>query len=94
VQITLQRQHRPWHGCQGWSATSPCFKDELLVQHDQHQHAPPSQPDSNANTFPENPRHKRLLPLSIADVIGWLIAGVTIFIAAGARSLLYLTVKL
>ena len=32
---------------------------------------------------PETPRHANLLPLSAGDVFGWLIAVVTIFIAAG-----------
>ena len=43
-------------------------------------------PDPNSNAYPEHPRHKPLFPLSIADVLGWLLAVITLFIAAGVLS--------
>lgn len=46
-------------------------------------------PDSHAANeqdgegYPEIPKHANLFPLSAADVLGWIIACITIFIAAG-----------
>lgn len=39
---------------------------------------------NDASGFPETPKHKHLFPLTALDVLGWVIAIATIFIAAGA----------
>lgn len=46
----------------------------------------PGHKDSSANGFPGTSEHKNLWPLSWLDVVGYLIAVVTLFIAAGAIS--------
>jgi hypothetical protein len=71
----MQDDDSPWLKPRTCSAFDSCATQYgLLMQSD----------DSELSTFgPETPNHKNLIPINARDVIGWLIACVTLFVAAG-----------
>jgi hypothetical protein len=79
VQAKLQLLEK-WPACHDGSASGLCIDHVPVISDDAHSAQPPRAP----NGFPEKPKHDRLFPLTSRDVLGWLIACATIFIAAGA----------